>query len=219
MRYREQRPSRSTRADVSIEHAPTVGIAIPIKSISVLILVATLLAAGTNAGKSAASPLAPFDLDSTQSTYPFAMRLRGTTEVQGDSLVIQVRSAVIRSAIPIHLGEQGIGRDIRIIFGLGEKTAQGWTTSHDTEAQFIAASLSPGESRSFGPLRFVIGPIKGISLQDRWLAASLGVTQQLPGMQPGVLWSYACAEDNLLGATDASRERAKLMRSAYSRTC
>jgi hypothetical protein len=91
--------------------------------------------------------------------------------------------------------------------------------SHDTAAQLVAASLSPGESRSLGPLRFVIGPIKGISLRDRWLAASLGVSQQLPGLQPGLLWSYACAENNLLGATDASRERVKLMRSAYSRTC
>ena len=167
MRYREQRPSRSGRAAVCIEHAPAVNIAIHSKSISVLILVAMLLAAGTNAAKSVASPLAPFDLDSTKSTYPFAMRLQGTTELQGDSLVIQVHSGVIRSAIPMHLGDQGIARDLRIIFGLGDKTAQGWTTSHDTAEQFVAASLSPGESRSFGPLRFVIGPIKGISLRDR----------------------------------------------------
>ena len=70
-----------------------------------------------------------------------------------------------------------------------------------------------------GPLHFVISGIKGILIRDRWLAASLGVTQRLPGIPAGPLESYACAEDNLLGATAASRERAKLMRTAYSQTC
>jgi hypothetical protein len=139
--------------------------------------------------------------------------------MEDDSLVIEVRSGVIRSAIPIRLGEQGVARDVRIVFGLGEKTAQGWTTSRDTPAQVVAAILAPGETRTLGPLRFIIGGIKGIPLGDRWLAAILGVTQRLPGIQPGPLWSYACAEDNLLGATDASRKRANLMHDAYSHTC
>ena len=140
-------------------------------------------------------------------------------QLQDDSLVIEVRRAEIRSAIPTHLGEPGVARDVRIVFGLGEKTAQGWTTSRDTPGQLVAPSLRPGESRLLKPLRFIIGGIRGISLSDRWLAASLGVSQSLPGLQAGLLWSYACAEDNLLGATDTSRTRAKLMRDAYSRAC
>ena len=190
------------------------------KPIRVLASIGVLLIiAGADLVISATSLPTTFDLDSTKSTYPFVMRLQGTMQLQGDSLVIEVRSGVIRSAIPAHLGEQGVAWDVQIAFGLGEKTTKGWTTTHDTPAQIVAPSLSPGETRSLRPLHFVIRGIKGIPVRDRWLAASLGVTQRLPGLPAGLLWSYACAEDNLLGATDASRERAKLMRAAYSRTC
>jgi hypothetical protein len=190
------------------------------KAIQVFAFVAVLLVmAGADTAIPATSFPTTFDLDSTKSTYPFVMRLQGTMELQGDSLVIEVRSGLIRSAIPAHLDEQGVARDVQIAFGLGEKTTKGWTTTRDTPAQIVAPSLAPGETRSLGPLHFVIGGIKGIPIRDRWLAASLGVTQRLPGIPAGPLWSYACAEDNLLGATAASRERAKLMRAAYSRTC
>ncbi len=77
------------------------------------------------------------------------------------------RSGVIRSAIPAYLGEQGIAREVQIAFGLGEKTTEGWTTIHDTAAQIVAPSLSPGETRSLGPLHFVIAGIKGIPMRDR----------------------------------------------------
>ena len=197
-----------------------LSIAVSLKPISILFIVVVLFfIADAKAVTSATSPPKAFDLDSTKSTYPFVMRLEGTIELQNDSLVIEVRRGVVRSAIPMDLGEQGVARDIRITFGLGEKTAQGWTTSRETPEQFVATSLAPGEARSLGPMRFVIGGVRGVPLSDRWLAANLGVTQRLPGIQAGLLWSYACAEDNLLGATDASRERAKFMRAAYSRTC
>ncbi|MCI0628179.1 MAG: hypothetical protein L0387_42095 [Acidobacteria bacterium] len=190
------------------------------KPIRLLGFVALLLIVGAaDTGIPATSFLTTFDLDSTKSTYPFVMRLQGTIELQADSLVIEVHSGLIRSAIPAHLGEVGIARDVQIAFGLGEKTTKGWTTSRDTPAQIVAPSLSPGETRSLGPLHFVISDIKGIPIRDRWLAATLRVTQRLPGVPAGPLESYACAEDNLLGATAASRERAKLMRTAYSHTC
>jgi hypothetical protein len=186
----------------------------------VLVFVAMLLfTAGANPVSPATSQPRSFDLDSTKSTYPFIMRLQGTTELRGGSLVVEVRSGIVRSAIPAHLGEQGVARDVRIVFGLGEKTTQGWTTVHDTPPQLVAASLSPGETRQLGPLHFVVDGIDGVVLRDRWLTASLGVIQRLPGIRAGLLWSYACAEDSLLGATDASRARAKLMRDTYSRTC
>ncbi len=190
------------------------------KPVECLALVSIVLViAGAN-GVSAGSLPATFDLDSTKSTYPFVMRLQGTMELWGgNSLVIDVRSGVVRSAIPAHLGEQGVARNVQITFGLGEKTAKGWTTTHDTPARIVVPSLSPGEGRSLGPMRFVVSGINGISFRDRWLAASLGVMQRLPGIPAGLLWSYACAEDNLLGVTDASRERGNLMRAAYSRSC
>jgi hypothetical protein len=174
---------------------------------------------GADTLRSATALPTAFDLDSTKSTYPFVMRLQGTVVLQGDSLVVEVSSGLIRSTIPAHLGEQGVARNVQIGFGLGEKTPKGWTTSRDTTAQIVALSLSPGGTRSLGPMRVVIGGINGLPIRDRWLAASLGVTQRLPGLQPGPLFSYACAEDNLLGATAASRERQKLMRTAYSHTC
>ena len=190
------------------------------KPIQVLAFVVVLLIMGGAETVISATPVATtFALDSTKSTYQFVMRLQGTMELQGESLVIEVRSGLIRSAIPAHLGEQGVARDVQIAFALGEKTTKGWRTSRDTPAQIVAPSLSPGETRSLEPLHFVISGIKGIPIRDRWLAASLGVTQRLPGIPAGPLASYACAEDNLLGATAASRERAMLMRTAYSHTC
>ena len=116
------------------------------KRIQVLAFTAVLLImGGAHAVIPATSLPTSFDLDSTKSTYPFVMRLQGTMELRGESLVIEVRSGVIRSAIPAHVGEQGIARDVQIAFGLGEKTTKGWTTSHDTPAQIVAPSLLPGE--------------------------------------------------------------------------
>lgn len=190
------------------------------RSIHILAFAVMMLIVGrANAVTSASSLRTVFDLDSTKSTYPFAMRLQGTMELQGDLIVIEVHGGVIRSAIPAHLGDLGVGPDVQIAFGLGEKTKNGWTTSHDTSAQIVAPGLSPGETRSVRPLRFVIDNIRGVPIRDRWLAASLGVTQRLPGLPAGPPWSYACAQDNLLGVTAASRRRAKLMQAAYSKTC
>jgi hypothetical protein len=210
--------SASNLSRLAILRVQPIIVAVPIISIAVLALFAFFTVIASALTPATSSPTI-FDLDSTRSTYPFVMRLQGTMELRSDSIVILVRSVVIRSAIPIHLGEQGVGRDIRIVFGLGEKTTQGWRMTRDSAPQSVAASLSPGETRTLGPLRLVIDGISGIPLHDRWLAASLGVMQRLPGMQPGLLSSYACAEDNLLGVTNSSRERAEMMRGAYSRTC
>lgn len=183
-------------------------------------VIATLLALSTPPSASATRPVThQFDLDSTRSTYPFVMRLQGTMELRGDSILVELKNGLVRSAIPPDLGEEGVARDIQIAFGLGETIENGWQMSHDTAAQVVAASLSPGEMRSLGPMHFVVTGISKVPSRDQWLAARLTVSQHLPGLPAGLLSSYACSEDNLLGATAASRERAKQMRATYSKTC
>jgi hypothetical protein len=164
-------------------------------------------------------PAQPFDLDSTSSTYPFVMRLQGTMELRGDLLTVDVRSGLVASAIPTDLGDDGIARDIRIAFGVGEPIEGGWSMKNDTRAQLVAVSLPPGEMRPIGSLRFQVSGISKLPAADRWLTARLTVKQHLPGVPAGPLSSYACSERNLLGATDASRERAAQMRKAYSHAC
>lgn len=175
------------------------------------------------AGASVAPPekptARPFVLDSTMSTYPFTIRVEGTYQLKGDALLVSVRGGEIRSAIPADLGEDGVATEVRIAFGLGGSVENGWRMQSDTADQVLAARLVPGESVSFQQLAFVVSGVGESRLNDQWLAVRLGVVQHHPGVPAGLLWSYACSEDNVLGPTAASRERAKLMKSAYSHTC
>lgn len=160
-----------------------------------------------------------FELDSTDSTYPFVGRITGRFSVQGDSLVIEVSGGRVTSHIPTDLGEQGVAEDVSVAFGLGRADSDSWAFEHDTDPQVVGSSLKPGASATLGVMRFAIRRVDTLPLQDRWLVAQILVHQHLPGIKAGLLASYVCAEDNLKGPTSASRERAAKMHDRYSETC
>ena len=161
----------------------------------------------------------PFELNSTASTYPFVMRLNGTVQQHGDSLIIQVDSGLVRSQIPLDLGADGLATNVAVAFALGYQDGDGWNSSRDTPTQFVADSLGVGQTRPVQSMQFVITGLDTVLVADRWLVAELSVDQHLPGVQAGRMASYACATENLAGATPASRSRAERMAAAYSHTC
>ena len=161
----------------------------------------------------------PFVLDSTGSTYPFVTRLQGTLERRGDSLHISITEGLVASQIPAEIGADGIVSNVAIAFGLGRQDGDGWVMEHDTEPQRVAVRLEPEHSTSVGPLHFLVTGLDTIPAGERWLVAQVQVDQHLPRVQAGILTSYACAERNLLGATEASRKRAEAMKAAYSTIC
>jgi len=161
----------------------------------------------------------PFTLDSTVSTYPFVTRLFGTLDQRGDSLIIDVNSGLVRSQIPQDVGDDGTAEDVSIAFGLGSPDSDSWSFDHATVAQRVTSSLRPGATSKFGALRFVITGLDTVPVVDRWLVAQVLVQQHLPGVQAGLLASYACSEENLRGDTPSSAERTRRMRANYSHTC
>jgi hypothetical protein len=185
----------------------------------VSLLLSVLVLGPAAAAPATHSKVVPFVLDSTESTYPFTIRVEGTYELNGDTLMVSVRAGEIRSAIPIDLGEEGVATDIRIAFGLGGVVKEGWRMEFDTPDQVLAPKLAPGKSVAFHELKFVVSGVAHAPLADQWLSVRLGVMQRLPGVPEGLLSSYACSEQNILGPNDASRERAKRMKTAYSHTC
>jgi hypothetical protein len=160
-----------------------------------------------------------FVLDSTGSTYPFVVRVEGTFAQKANTLEITVEAGLVHSAIPEDVGAEGVATDIEVAMGLGKSTEQGWTMDIEAPQQFVAMKLNPGETQVISRRTFVIKNLAKVNLAERWLSARLTVKQALPGVQPGLLSSYACSEQNLLGATPASRERANKMRGGYSHTC
>lgn len=171
------------------------------------------------AGAETQSKAEPFVLDSTESTYPFTIRVEGTYELSGDTILVTVRGGEIRSAIPADLGDAGLAGDIRIAFGLGGVVKEGWRMAFDTPDQVLAPRLAPGKSVALHEMKFVVSGVAHAPLADQWLSVRVGVMQRLPGVPEGLLSSYACSEQNILGPNDASRERAKRMKTAYSHTC
>ncbi|HMJ59216.1 MAG TPA: hypothetical protein VK467_08770, partial [Gemmatimonadales bacterium] len=161
----------------------------------------------------------PFDLNSTGSMYPFVARLQGAISERHDSLIIEVRGGVVGSQIPSELGDEGAGTNVSIAFGLGRQDPDGWNFEHETEAQQVAEVLRTGQTAKVGTLRFVIPGVDTVPLAERWLVAQVGVQQHLPGIQAGLLTSYACVEENLRGPTPTSRVRATGMKKQYSTIC
>lgn len=189
-----------------------------------IVQVASLLMSFQVLGAPSTVPAAPtkvesFVLDSTVSTYPFTIRVEGTYELSGDTLLVKVRGGEIRSAIPLDLGDEGLASDIRIAFGLGGSIETGWRMAFATPHQVLAPKLAPGKSIAFHQMTFVVTGVEHAPLADQWLSVRVGVMQHLPGVPAGILSSYACSEQNILGPTDASRARAKQMKTAYSHTC
>jgi hypothetical protein len=164
-------------------------------------------------------PSEAFVLDSTGSTYPFAMRLEGSMKRVGDTVEIRVRTGSIRSSIPPDLGEEGRATNVLVAFGVGQKSGDGWRMVNFSEPVVVSAEIGPGEFLPMTPHQFVVKGLAGMPLAEMWLTASLTVTQKLPGVPPGPLSSYACSTANLLGETPESRDRAKRMAENYAHAC
>jgi hypothetical protein len=184
-----------------------------------LLLMLGVLLQPAKVEKKAAVDSQAFVLDATGSTYPFSLRIEGVAERHGKTIDVTVSKGLIRSTIPTDLDQAGIARDVRVAFGLGETTAQGWKMVMETPDQPVAPRLSPGESQELGPMHFVVTGVNASQLRERWIAARLTVEQKLPGLPAGPLFSYACSETNFFGATSESKERASGMKLNYSHTC
>jgi hypothetical protein len=188
--------------------------------VGALVVAAMVLGAGWAwAVPAPEAPAEPFVLDSTQSTYPFVFRVEGTLKRQGDAIEVSVKSGEIRSTIPPDLGEDGQATNVLMSFGVGRLFEGGWQMVNHSQPDTVSTELRPGESLPVTPHRFVIKGLAGMPLAEMWLAASLTVTQKLPGMPAGPLSSYGCSTVNLLGGTPASRERAKKMAGNYAHVC
>jgi hypothetical protein len=147
------------------------------------------------------------------------MRLKGTMEIHEDDILVRVERGLVRSSLPSTCGSRCDAREVQILFGLGKATVTGWVTDAKTHPQPVRSLLVAGEEATVPPMSFVVSGIKGRPLADQWLIAGLLVTQQIPNVKPGILASYACATENLLGPTPASEVRAKGMKRDYARTC
>ena len=163
----------------------------------------------------------PLEVSSIGATYPFVAALRGTYAVYRDSLVIDIAGGTVVSQVPKAFGEQGLARQITLSASLGQGTPESWTSSEDTPPQPVGPALPAGEQISVPALRFVILHRDSSGLRNRWLAFEVGVQQNIPveGFRPGLLVSYVCTEDYVLGPTSASRKRAQAQRAEYSRVC
>ena len=160
-----------------------------------------------------------FNLDSTGSTYPFVTHLAGAFAEHGDSLVVDVSGGLVESQIPGDLGTAGTVDDVSITFGLGRPNGDGWSFDNEAPAQQVAPHLGPGMSHPVAPTTFIVRGLDTVPVSDRWLVAQVFVQEHLPGIKAGVLASYACAEENLHGATPASRARRDAMRRGYAQSC
>lgn len=191
--------------------------------IAVTTLALTYFAIGAVARQDAASPSLsarrPFVVDSTKSTYPFTLHVVGSFEVRGDSISVSVTDGAIVSAIPTYIGEAGVATEVQVAVGLGVVGNEGWRFEAASPPQFVARALKPGERVSIPPMEFTVAGVAGRPLAEQWLTAQLTVRQTLPGIRAGVLASYACAYDNVLGTTDASRKRSDAMQRSYSTVC
>ena len=174
-----------------------------------------------SASASAQNDPRPFLINSLPSTYPLAGLFEGTYEVANDSIVVTVRAGMIESHIPRRIGTLAEIRQVEVTVGLGVPYEDGWTIDTLGTSVAIVSSLAGESATTFANLRFVIPRQPALDLSERWLIFQLGAKHQglFGDGRPGRFVNYACQEENLLGATEDSRERARGMRTRYSTIC
>jgi hypothetical protein len=163
---------------------------------------------------------APFNMSSLTSTYPLVGAVRGTYVITSDSIVVTVSEGELRSQIPRDYGALGTIRDLELRVGLGAPTRTGWAL--DTlGTQIGVADLLRAESWiKVSNLRFVLPTKANLDLSERWLVFQLSAHHSgLFNRSAGEFASYVCQEENILGATEASRSRAARLRKEYSKIC
>ena len=162
-----------------------------------------------------------FIVSSYASTYPLQGRFEGTYTIEPESVVVLVRGGALRSSIPARFQEMAVLRDVWVAAGFGIPYKDGWTIDTLAPEVFVAPTLAGEAEATVGTLRFTIPRRAGESLEDRWLIFQVG------GKHAGLfdrpagsrMANYVCADENLLGPTEASRERSRRMRREYSKIC
>ena len=162
-----------------------------------------------------------FAVSSYASTYPIQGRFEGSYSIEPESVVVTVRTGAVRNSAPARLGELGTYRDVWVAAGLGRPSTRGWMIDTLAAKTTVVAALPAQGEAAVGTLRFAVPRGPGVSLEERWLIFQVGATHAgLFDRPPGSRFAnYVCAEDNLLGPTEASRERARRMADAYSKIC
>lgn len=195
-------------------------------------LYATIACSGGSPGRSTATGStsnaalsagggAPFTVSSYASTYPLQGRFEGTYTIEPDSVVVMVRRGGLRSSIPARFAEMAVLRDVWVAAGFGIPHQDGWTIDTLAPEIVVVPTLAGEAEASVGALRFTIPRRAGESLEGRWLIFQVG------GKHAGLfdrpagsrMANYVCADDNLLGPTEASRERSRRMKREYSKIC
>lgn len=191
-----------------------------------------LACAGSSTSRSVATPPANdmaagargstrFAVSSYASTYPLQGRFEGSYAIEPESVVVIVRRGGVRSRIPARLGDMAVLRDVWVAAGFGIPSGDGWTIDTLAPETVVVPILAADAEASVGMLRFAIPRRAGESLEGRWLifqvgGAHAGLFDRPAGSR---MANYACAEDDLRGPTEASRERARRMRREYAKTC
>jgi len=160
-------------------------------------------------------------VSSYASTYPLQGRFEGTYAIEPESVVVTVRGGGLRSSIPARLEEMAVLRDVWVAAGLGIPYKDGWTIDTLAPEVVVVSTLAGEAEASVGTLRFTIPRRAGETLEDRWLIFQVGgkhagLFDRPAGSQ---MANYVCADDNLLGPTETSRERSRRMKREYSKIC
>ena len=162
-----------------------------------------------------------FAVSSYASTYPLQGQFEGSYAIAPDSVVVIVRGGTVRSRIPASLGDRAALSNVWIAAGFGIPHNDRWRIDTLASSTTVVPVLAAQAEAPVGALRFTIPRRAGESMEDRWLIFRVGATQagifNLPAGDQ--IANYVCAEENLLGPTETSRERAYSMKRRYSKTC
>jgi len=162
-----------------------------------------------------------FVVSSYASTYPLQGQFEGSYVIAPASVVVIVRRGTIKNRIPVRFGDLAAVSDVQIAAGFGIPQDDGWRIDTLAAAITVVPVLAGEAEAPVGALRFTIPRRAGESLADRWLVFQVSAKQAgIANLPAGDrIANYVCAEENLLGPTPASRERAYNMKQHYSKTC
>lgn len=161
-----------------------------------------------------------FTIDSVREGYPMTGEARGWYRIERDTLFVTVERGRFQNSLVRSYGPDGILRGLVLQAGIGVPTETGWRIDAKGSSLSIVEVLRPEEEARFEELTFFVPLEPGVDLGERWLYFALvGSHTGLADLEPGRLASYMCQEENLLGPTEESRERAERMRTSYPTAC
>jgi hypothetical protein len=161
-----------------------------------------------------------FALSSFSSTYPFAGSVAGQVSIGVDSIRVHIDSGAVRNRMPSVTNGATRLDTIEIRAGLAVEDSGSWRVDIIGPPAFIAAALAPGESVLISPTRLAVARPAAVALDTRWLVFELRANHHgINGRPPGPVTTYICSDRNLVGSSDASVQRASLLKLSYNRAC